>query len=754
MNLPATTTRRSRAHLRGRALCLAAGLATLRHRPKAEAWLSLGVLLASLVAVGGLDTPRALAGDASQGACPNESSPGFRAYLPDCRGYELVTPPYTEGYQVFVVGISDEATRLRGESFGSFAGAKRTSVFGESYTAVRTESEWKWSPFDVPFASFPTFRVKGTSADLASSFVTANPPGGFLEQDLYVGPSSGLTSVGPGSPPGTRLSGLRYEGASADLSRIVLGDHSLSGGEAENQLWPGDETFAGGGDPSLYEYAGTGNTEPTLVGVSNVGRPPSVAAGSLISRCGTLLGSDPEGDEYNAVSASGGAVFFTAEACGGSPAVNEVYARIDGERTAALSEPLAPTSGAVCTGACATAEPRSAVFVGASSDGSKAFFLTSQPLVNGDTDTGTDLYEAEIAGAKVTRLVQVSRGGEGDPTPGAGANVLGMARVSEDGSHVYFVAEGVLTGADREGNAPVAGEPNLYAFSSECPGGGTVCASPIEHISFVGTLSTQDAEDWSLADFREVQASVPDGRFLVFHSTADLTADQEGQPEAGQVFEYDARTESLVRVSRGRDGFNNDGNSSSEAATIPRQVFLEARPERELTGLAVTADGSRVFFTSTDALTPEAAPGTTNVYEYHEGIVYLISDGQDAFDLQGTPDTELIGTDQSGRDAFFTTADPLVPQAAGTQRAVYDARTDGGFPAASGSAPCSGSCRGAPTPPVVLPEPAAPAASSESSTPAPAAAPVAKPKATPVPNTNAHKRKRKKHRRRGKPRGR
>jgi len=37
------------------------------------------------------------AGDANEASCPNEASSGFRSYLADCRGYELVTPAYKDG---------------------------------------------------------------------------------------------------------------------------------------------------------------------------------------------------------------------------------------------------------------------------------------------------------------------------------------------------------------------------------------------------------------------------------------------------------------------------------------------------------------------------------------------------------------------------------------------------------------------------------------------------------------------------------
>jgi hypothetical protein len=77
-------------------------------------------------------------------------------------------------------------------------------------------------------------------------------------------------------------------GASADLSHVLL-----SVWASGKQAWPGDSTVEGG--DSLYEYAGTGDREPVLVGVNNEGRlhgSPYVNEGAeLISKCGTVLGS-------------------------------------------------------------------------------------------------------------------------------------------------------------------------------------------------------------------------------------------------------------------------------------------------------------------------------------------------------------------------------------------------------------------------------------------------------------------------------
>jgi hypothetical protein len=96
--------------------------------------------------------------------------------------------------------------------------------------------------------------------------------------------------------------------------------------------------------------------------------------------------------------------------------------------------------------------------------------------------------------------------------------------------------------------------------------------------------------------------------------------------------------------------------------------------------LALSSDGSRVFFLSADALTPAVIPGTVNIYEYSNNDVHLISDGHDGGHVLSKPAVQFFGTDPSGQDALFTTADQLVGQDLDSQQDIYDARIEGGFP--------------------------------------------------------------------------
>jgi hypothetical protein len=178
---------------------------------------------------------------------------------------------------------------------------------------------------------------------------------------------------------------------------------------------------------------------------------------------------------------------------------------------------------------------------------------------------------------------------------------------------------------------------------------------------------------------RQVQAT-PDGRFVVFESTADLTGIESTQP---QVFEYDAESEELTRVSVGA-GEAEMENANENGSVIETHDYEEGHgpsaTEAE-TGLAVSEGGSSVLFISGGALTSnvKTVPGVTSVYEYRsegpisDGEVYLISDGVN------TENAFANGLDESGVDAFFVTTDSLLPRDVDTQYDIYDARVDGGF---------------------------------------------------------------------------
>jgi hypothetical protein len=708
------------------------------------------------------------AGDVNQAACPleTESSPGFRAYLPDCRAYEAVTPPYKEGGILELGGaaLSADGTHVITQVAGTFAGAGNDwwhgGLIGAFYEFTRSGSGWQVTALTPPASSYPDSTFLAVSPeDFGETLWTLTTGKLLSHQDIYLRNGNGeFSSVGPGSGPavaskelgfGARLA---FAGASHDLTRELFSIQASA--EGLSSLWPGDTTDRQA--PSLYEYvyAGQPSAEPSLVGVKNQAALRSNVEAQLISSCGTQLGSADSA--YNAVSENGESVFFTAlhsdslRECS-TPSVNELYARLGAANTVSISEP-AKADCEVCDTA---SEPKDASFQGASADGRKAYFLTEQALLTGHE--GMNLYEYDFDGpaagpAHPAGKIAVLSGGSADP------RVQGVVRISQDGSHVYFVAKGMLTGQNAEGHTPEDGAENLYVYEPDpaaqgayhtvfvatllSPGEEATLRSEEEEeastvneraekaavnaeeealrrgVSFLealgiaqgvqikqqelltgtlgpsGTLAT-DTSVWGSGDFRSAQAT-RNGRFLLFLSSARLTA--EDQSSVPQLFEYDAEHEKLTRVSIGQGAsFGNDGNVSTfhDAPRIPRQSYGSGVPPAGPAGLALSEDGSRVFFTSAASLVPQAQSGSASVYEYREGNVYLLSDGLDAAEAEHSPAVRLVGADPSGRDAFFLTANPLLPQNPGGQVGLYDAREGGGFAAGASVAGCTGeACRG------------------------------------------------------------
>jgi hypothetical protein len=640
--------------------------------------------------------------------CPNAAfRTGPSAHLPDCRAYELVTPPYKNAGYMFRVSsgpegspsvFSDSTALPDSEGFQNIIDIPATY-----YLTERTSSGWVSTAVDLPSTEYEedTYRftaLAGSSLDGRTMVWQAR--GSWEAEnriDLFVRrPDRSIADIGPMLPP-TAPSGIPFdigqnlwpEGVSSDGSHVLF---KMTGG-----YWPFDETrgvLGSAASSSLYEYVGTGNTTPMLVGVDN--------AGKQISQCGDGMGGDQSELTHNAISLDGETVFFTAlpdnyekDGCtGAAPPVKELFARIDnGEpdaHTVSISEPSKED--------CATCDTEpgvlaNAFFQGASEDGSKVIFSTTQPLLGGDSSN--NLYEYDFDAPAGQRVVRISAGDATVSNPVA--DVQGQfgggssTEISEDGSHVYFLAGGVLTRTpNAEGEAAETGANNLYVFErdSQFPDG---------RVAFIAR---------TIPDEKDI---TPDGRFLVFTSSNDLTPDDTST--AQQVFEYDAQTASLVRVSIGQDGYNDDGNafeSPADNATIVSPTYGEQYESTSYwSDLSVSADGSYVFFQSSVGLTPEALDrkviGHTgsqpvyakNIYEYHDGRVSLISDGQDITENQGSSVVSLSGTDPSGGDVFFSTADRLVGQDVDTDLDVYDARVDGGFPGPTVSPSCSGdTCQG------------------------------------------------------------
>jgi hypothetical protein len=608
--------------------------------------------------------------------------------LPDDRAYEMVTPPFKNGGLIgdvffgFPPAIAESGTRVTALTIQCFAPTESCNADrannGEPFEFNRTPTGWVTTALAPSSKQFSENTPWGVNANEGNALFSM-PTGPAGEDEWYTrSPEGSFLPLGPITLPGEELgvnslkAGTVIE-TTADLSRLVWGPHG-----------------------QLYEYAGLHSSRPFLVGVTG-----GMDSAELISACDTQLGGESaSGYPWNGLSQDGRTVYFTAypdaRACSPAvkaPAVTELYARVDGKeagaRTVAISQPEAsetlsstPPDDNCAEEACRKdiGEPanwRAAEFAGASVDGSKAFFLDRQRLTDGasqgaggagysscaEVGSECNLYLYDFDAPAGENLIDVSASALGGGSP----RVQGVLATSADGSHVYFVANGALASGASPGDCTEAlsGRCDLYVYERDAH-------YPAGHITFIEDLSGADAQQWDQAGFKRANVT-PDGRFLVFEN-------------GGQVFRYDAETDELARISIGNDGFDDDGNAGEGSARIV-PAFKAVKTIGPARGNpTMSNDGSRVFFESPRALTPHALDDAfdgngyaENVYEWREGHVYLLSDGHDTSSAEvpacGTGSAVcLLGTDATGANVFFTTADQLVPSDTDTQVDIYDAR--------------------------------------------------------------------------------
>jgi hypothetical protein len=330
----------------------------------------------------------------------------------------------------------------------------------------------------------------------------------------------------------------------------------------------------------------------------------------------------------------------------------------------------------------------------ASADGSRVFFTDCSRLTKGSTavstegcqhlvqpggvdwetvPTGNDLYEYDVESGKLTDLTV-----DANASDLLGANVQGVSGVSEDGSHVYFVATGVLTGEAENsvGAKAVAGQPNLYLRHA---GETTFIATP------------GDGLDWKQ---NELTARVsPNGEFFAFNSTKSLTTYENTDVNTGaadqEIFLYEAAQNKLVCVSCDPTG---------ERPTAPAGIYESDHDWFGGPGVHEgpgylqrnVLDDGRVFFDTAQSLLPQDSNGQYDVYEYEDGSPHLISSatsGEGSYFFEASP---------SGEDVFFLTAQQLPSGKAEATYSVYDARVEGGFPEPAPLTQCSEEdCKGA-----------------------------------------------------------
>lgn len=694
--------------------------------------------------------------------CPaNEAfRTGPSALLPDCRAYEMVSPlDKGNGDIVALKGnlsvtpavlnqSSVSGSRFAYGSSRAFDGAP-SAPWTSQYVAERGTGGWESHAISSPIGQplfeniFPNTEteLKALSPDLCDAWLRtiADPPLALGAQKGYpniyrrtddeCGGSTyeALTTAKWQSlKPGNEIAfGLELQGLSADGSKaIFLSPDSLVGTGAPNQK------------PQLYLWAG--GPKPVFTCVlpngTTLNGPCSAGLGSVL---GSGAGLGRYALEQGAISADGERVFWTADIGPG-----KLYMRERGEQGKVAGECSAgtPCTIAVSAEGEALSGESTSEFRAAARDGSKAIFTT-----------GDDLYEAQIgeeAGhPALTGTTLIAHGVEG---------VMG---VSEDASHVYFASSKAIVGAgkDSAGDEAEEGKPNLYLYRE-----GTY--------AFIGTLSAQDVSPSfrgpvGTAPVANLARLTPDGGHAAFVSSAPLTGYDNTDAVSGiadsEVFLYDAGTGKLVCASCNPSGGRPVGRENGGKKTILYNgpdwmaAWLVGHETNLYASRELAADGSRLFFTSGDALVARDTNGRADVYQWEapgtggckgipqdKGCVDLISSGQSA------QDSEFLDASPSGDDVFFTTLSSLLPQDYGLVD-VYDARVQGGYPPLpAAGAECEGEACQSPPPAPAHPTPATSVPAGDGNISKEAKSPCPKGKVRGKGKTRCVKRHAKKHHRR------
>jgi hypothetical protein len=632
--------------------------------------------------------------------CPNESLRyGYGADLPDCRAYEQATPVDKDGTNAQLLYDAVQASADGGAvTFFSEAGvpggtgAGQLPVFLSSRGANGWATQGLLPPGHVGQYTSNVIGWTPTSTEAFSQETQLQPFGTVLEA-RNTADGSVRTIVASAEAPV-----YRYVGASSDGELVYF--------EVPRAKLTPD---AVAGEHNVYVWDRTTGAL-SLVGVlpdAACGSPPCTPAGGSVA--GPYNWWDGEGagggsaDKFfleaeNAISSDGQKAYFTAGE------TDQLYVRENPASAGAVTAQVSASQKTNGTGPGGTDPngPRPAAFMMATPDGSKAFFTSPEELTNdantGNSDEGDDLYRYEPASGALTDLTPDAA----DPN---GAEVKGVLGVSEDGSYVYFVANGALDGVGpgTHGNCigtdAWQGGCSLYLWHD----GEVRFVASLNPSGITATHGLSDAADWlprgevvaGGAEAVNTARVSSDGHVLLFRSQNRLTAyDNQGVPE---FYRYDEQTGQLGCVSCNPSGALQTDAGQPELQTQTSYVGVGGLAALQTRNLS--ASGDQFFFETSESLLPRDTNGVTDVYEWEAtgagscessadegGCMYLLSTGK-------SPDGSHFGdASASGDEAFIFTDQSLVGQDEDQLIDVYDVRVDGGLQSENPSAvtPCGG----------------------------------------------------------------
>jgi NHL repeat len=584
----------------------------------------------------------------TQATCPNEAArSGFSTGLPECRAYELVTPPSKLSAQ--------PDTKTEGTTDAENAG-KYLGGLSHNIAAI-----------DGNRFAYEAAEAMPGSQSAGLEFIAARGANGWTTEDVL--PLRPYTGGRCTFPVAAQTEVVQY---SPDLSKAVLVDNGTISGFSSKwaEICRGERVEVVSGEPFEQNLLARDNEDGAyqLVNLTPAGvvAEPAIALAAsadlnvvVFSERAKLVPDAVSGAanlyEWNEgalrllrlelpsgapvtgsvlrMSADGSDLFFTSN--------GNLYVRVHGEHTVQADEARGG-SGPGGGGELAAV----------SADGSQVLFTADAAAgLTGNTvaGSGANLYRYDVGTSQLSDLTPVSD---------AKASLLG---ISQDGSYVYFSSDGVQSGTQTNqfGETAQNGQPNLYLARN-----GTVTFVTNANLMVSGNGGQHDAISQN-------------GGFLAFNATSSLTGYNSNNND--EIYLYSAAANRFECASC---------NPSGEPPTL-HGTTLGAVPHG-------VSDNGHVFFEADEALVPRDTNGQFDAYEFnYNGGLHLISTGT------GSGASVLLDASVNGNDVFFLTPQSLLPQDGFQEaRKIYDARVGGGFPETASPPACTtaDACRSAATP--------------------------------------------------------
>ncbi len=354
-------------------------------------------------------------------------------------------------------------------------------------------------------------------------------------------------------------------------------------------------------------------------------------------------GSANKNVEFNRISADGTRVFFgTDEALPGTGDTDsgfDVYERADGV--------LRLVSGGTSNSG--------SFFGGATADGARVWFTSSDPLVPADTDTASDLYERQ--GSTLTLL---------SGPDAALFTITSFGGATADGATVWFTTskgllpedtDGFLDVYQRSGGTLTRISGNGFGFSTGFSG----ASADGTHVYFISDKSLM-----TTAVTTGGPRAIGAVRFRLYERSPDGLADLG--PNAG--FVGVSADGGRVVISTEEALLPGDTDDASDLYRLengtPTLLLSGGSADEPVVFSAISADATRVVFATAEALLPADTDITTDVYQHDGATLTLLTPGTD-----DVPAVFKQAADDATR-ILFRTAEALVPEDTDTGIDVYE----------------------------------------------------------------------------------